>query len=268
MPELPEVETIRLQLIPEYTGRKLMAFEVREPRLLQNCTPEELKKALEGRCLKEIYRTGKFLIFNFSNRFVVFHLGMSGIFLKDESQSHYPQHIHLVFLFQSGKNLYYQDIRKFGKIWLYKERPQFPNLGIDPFDKKFSLNKFNKLINLKRKNIKLFLMDQSIVAGIGNIYASEILFEAGVSPLRSTDSLINREVKGIYLVIRSVLKKAIERFGTTYSAYRTVDGESGQNQHFLKVYQREGQPCYRCGTPIKKIILGSRSTFFCINCQK
>ena len=117
-------------------------------------------------------------------------------------------------------------------------------------------------------NIKFLLMNQAVLAGIGNIYANEILFNAGISPLRKSNKLKEKGIADLYSSIKLILNQAIKKFGTSYSAYRTVSGEPGTNQHFLKVYQRAGQECYRCGKTIKKIVMGSRSTFYCPNCQK
>jgi formamidopyrimidine-DNA glycosylase len=193
---------------------------------------------------------------------------MSGIFLKNIADSKYPQHIHVRFYFASGKELHFQDVRKFSKIWLFKELPQFPNLGIDPTTRKFTLNNFRKLLNLKQMNVKSFLMNQSILAGIGNIYANEILFNSGISPLRKLSQLSEKEISKLYDSIKFILREATDKFGTSYSAYRTVNGTEGSNQHFLKVYQRAKQKCFKCKSNIEKIIIGSRSTFYCPNCQR
>ncbi len=268
MPELPEVETIRRQLERAFCGDRILHVELKTPQLLQNSTPESLRRALEGRQVQAIGRRGKFLEFCCQGVFLVFHLGMSGIFLQCLSRSRFPQHIHLTIQWASGRGLYYQDVRRFGKIWLYRQPPHFPALGEEPLDKKFTLSKLKKLLNLSRSNIKRFLMDQTRLAGIGNIYANEILFEARISPFRRTCTLQEEEIRRLHRAICQVLTLAIQRFGTTYSAYRTVSGESGQNQHFLRVYQRAGQPCRRCGAPIERIRIDNRSTFFCTKCQQ
>ncbi len=268
MPELPEVETIRRQLIPIIQGKKICAISVHTPSLLKNCEAAEFIKLFENKTVIELRRLGKFLIFDCEDRLIVFHLGMSGIFLTKKEDSRYPQHIHLTLEFCSGERLYFQDVRKFGKILAASKPFRLAGLGIDPLEEKFTLHKFNKLINLSKRNVKQFLMDQSKIAGIGNIYANEILFRAGVSPFARSDELTSRQIRHIFRQILAVLKDAIDRFGTTYSAYRTVDGNEGQNQHFLKVYQREGASCFSCGNPIKKTYLGNRSTFYCSECQK
>lgn len=268
MPELPEVETIRRQLNSEYAGKTVENVTVFTPSVLKNCSAGKFRSLLQRRKLERIERRGKFLIFFFEGVYVVVHLGMSGIFVKERRFSNYPGHIHIRFRFVSGKKLYYQDVRRFGKIWLYKSKPKFPDLGLEPLDENFTLNKFSKLINLKRQNVKSFLMDQRIIAGIGNIYANEILFRAGISPLRRTESLRAEEIAALFKAIPTVLRSALERFGTTYRAYQTVSGDSGENQMFLQVYHREAQPCTVCATPIRKVIIGNRSTFYCPKCQK
>ncbi|NOX36937.1 MAG: bifunctional DNA-formamidopyrimidine glycosylase/DNA-(apurinic or apyrimidinic site) lyase [Calditrichaeota bacterium] len=268
MPELPEVETIRRQLQQHYRGEQIHRLEVHTPTLLKNLSPEALVEAVTGKTIQNFRRRGKFLIFEIDHQQLVFHLGMSGIFVQDVHQSRYPRHIHLSFTFRSGKQLHYQDVRKFGGIWWYRTPHHFPELGMEPLSQNFTLNKFKKLLHLRRMNIKRLLMEQSIIAGIGNIYANEMLFQAGISPLRRSDTLSVDEVRRLHRAIQDVLKAAIERFGTTYSAYRTVEGQSGENQKFLKVYHQQGQPCPRCGKPIQKIVLNGRSTFYCPGCQK
>lgn len=268
MPELPEVETIRRALAEYCLNETLETVSVKTPALIKNASVDRFLNEFRHKQLVEIERRAKFLIFNFENRYMVCHLGMSGIFLKDASQSRFPQHIHLIWEFKSGKRLYYQDVRKFGKFWLYDTQPDFTNLGVEPFSEHFTFERLKALIQHKKTGIKLFLMDQSNIAGIGNIYASEILFRAGISPLKKCSDLSDREIRSLYSAIQEILQSAIKNFGTTYSAYRTVSGENGQNQNFLKVYQKAGLPCHQCATPIEKIILGNRSTFYCPRCQK
>lgn len=268
MPELPEVETIRRQLIPLYRGEIIRKVNLKTPSLLKNYAAEDFQRDLAGKQLVDFLRRGKFLIFHCGDVYPVFHLGMSGIFLQDKAESRYPQHIHLEMKFESGKELFFQDMRKFGNIRLYKELPQFPELGVEPLNGELTAEKLAEMLRSKKMNIKQFLMSQEYIAGIGNIYASEILFEAQISPLRRTFELGEAESAALHRAIGAILISAIEKFGTTYSAYRTLNGTSGENQHFLKVYQRAGEGCYRCRGVIRKIVLGSRSTFFCENCQR
>lgn len=268
MPELPEVETIRRQLLHTYKGGLITQLGAKKVRIFQNCTPTEFTTRLTGKKIIDIKRYGKFCIFVCEDVFPVFHLGMSGIFLKDKKDSRYPQHIHVQFYFDSGKELHFQDVRKFSKIWLFNEQPKFPGLGIDPTTRKFTLNNFQELLNLKQMNIKSFLMNQRNIAGIGNIYANEILFNAGISPLRKLNKLTKQESLKLYNSVKFIIKEATGKFGTSYSAYRTISGDQGRNQHFLRVYQRYKQKCFKCNTVIEKVVIESRSTFYCPNCQK
>ncbi len=267
MPELPEVETIRRQLLPYCRGEQLAEIRFRTPGILKNSSIEEVTASLTGKTLTDIRRKGKFLVFDFQGNYLVVHLGMSGIFLKTETESRYPQHIHVEFHWCSSKSLYFQDMRKFGNIRFYPSPPEFPNVGIDPFDEELNEERLYQLLARHKSNLKLFLMNQAYIAGIGNIYASEILYQAKLSPFRKTNEVSPAEAAILLDAIRQVLQKAIERFGTTYSAYRTVNGTEGENQHFLKVYQRNDHPCPRCGERIVKTVLGNRSSFYCPRCQ-
>ncbi len=268
MPELPEVETIRRQLQKEYLNLRIEKVEVRPARIFQNATPQEWISKLTGRKIQKISRYGKFLIWETEGLFPVFHLGMSGIFVGDISNSFYPGHIHISIWLEGGRSLFFQDVRKFSKVYLYREQPSFCHLGVDPTKENFTLNSFTRLLHSKKMNIKSFLMNQNIIAGIGNIYANEILFDARVSPYRNSNSITEPEAESLFASINKILKDAIDRFGTTYSAYRTVEGNTGGNQNFLKVYQLAGQPCVRCGSVVQRIIQNSRSTFYCPGCQE
>jgi len=268
MPELPEVETIANQLRKHYEGRQIIEVVAWPARIYKNVNPTEFQETVSGKKLENISRYGKFMIWKAEDVYPVFHLGMSGIFIGDRNKSHYPQHIHISFTFENGKELFFQDVRKFSKVWLYKQYPNFTDVGEDVLSEKFALNKFKKLLNLRSISIKNLLMDQTMMAGIGNIYASEILFDARIHPDRKSSELNNAEIHRMYRSVKKILTQAIDRFGTTYTAYLTVEGTPGENQNFLRVYQRDGQECVNCQTLIKKYTLNSRSTFYCPKCQK
>lgn len=267
MPELPEVETVRRQLLPLVEGRTIRSVTARAPMLFQNCEPEVFTAALTGRRIEDLHRWGKYLVFVMVDCYPVFHLGMSGIFLTRRERSRFPQHIHVEIDLDDGSTLFFQDFRKFGKIWLYDEYPEFPQLGIDPVNCPPDMAIFTRLVRQRNQNLKLFLMDQGNLAGVGNIYASEMLHHAGISPYRRTGDLSDAEIAALHAAMNAVLQSAIANFGTTYSAYQTVTGESGTNQEFLQVYQLAGTPCRRCGAIIEKAMIGNRSTFFCRGCQ-
>lgn len=268
MPELPEVETIVRQIRSGFEGLRILQVEATPARIFQNISPAEFCDALRNKRLQQVWRYGKFLCWKTENFFPVFHLGMSGIFMNNPALSLYPRHIHLRFAFENGKNLYFQDVRKFGKVFLYTDKPDFNRIGIDPLSEEFTLLKFRKLLSLSNKNIKSFLMDQHFVAGVGNIYANEALFLAGISPLHKANKIGRQKTEKLFRAIKKVLSEAIDRFGTTYSAYRTVEGTTGGNQNFLQVYQKNGEVCPVCGTVIRKTIINSRSTFYCPKCQR
>ncbi len=268
MPELPEVETVARQIRKLYLGSRLKQVSAQQSIIFQNIAASQFAASLQGKRLLEVNRYGKFLYWKMEDVYPVFHLGMSGIFIREKSRSLYPQHIHISFQFEDGATLFFQDIRKFSKISLFNEPPKFPQLGIDVSGEKFTLNNLKKLLNLTNVTTKSLLMDQRRMAGIGNIYASEILFDARIHPTRPAGGLTDGEIQRLYQSVHKIIQKAIERFGTTYTAYLTVEGTPGENQNFLKVYQKNGEPCPVCGETIEKIVLNSRSTFFCKKCQK
>lgn len=268
MPELPEVETIAQQIRDQYVGRRIIDIDTRPIAIFQNITARGFKKELKGKKLNAVKRYGKFLYWEVEGIYPVFHLGMSGIFISDKSQSKFPQHIHISIKFDSHLYLHFQDVRKFSKIYLYHAAPDFTTqLGIDPTQENFTLINFKKLLNLKSVMIKSFLMDQKIIAGIGNIYANEILYNANIHPTRPAYTIDGKEATRLYGSIKKIIKLATERCGTSYSAYRTIGGETGRNQNFLKVYQKEGSICEKCGTNIEKLWINNRSTFYCRKCQ-
>jgi len=268
MPELPEVETIARQIRKQYLGSRLNQVTAQPSIIFRNIDAAQFAVLLQDKRLLEVKRCGKFLYWKVGDVYPVFHLGMSGIFISEKSRSLYPQHIHISIQFEDGSTLFFQDVRKFSKISLFKKPPRFPQLGIDVAGEKFTLNNFKKLLNLTNVTTKSLLMDQRRMAGIGNIYANEILFDAGIHPARPAGDLTNGEIEKLYRSVNKVIQQAIERFGTSYTAYLTVEGTPGDNQNFLKVYQKNGEVCPVCGETIMKMVINSRSTFFCIKCQK
>jgi formamidopyrimidine-DNA glycosylase len=268
MPELPEVETVRRQIQQEYLQAGIIRVKTHPARIFKNISPAQFSRALQGNKILAVERVGKFMYWKVGQVYPAFHLGMSGIFISDRSLSLYPQHIHVSFYFQDGRTLHFQDVRKFSKIFLFSAPPAFPELGVDPLRENFTLNNFKKLLTSRKIAVKNLLMDQRMIAGIGNIYANEILFLSRIHPQRQSDTLKNSEIGRLFKTIPKVLTGAIKHFGTTYTAYRTVQGEPGDNQNFLKVYQKAGEPCSRCRNLIQKSVLNSRSTFYCPECQR
>ena len=265
MPELPEVETIRRSLEREILDLQLRDLEVHEPRLLQNCTEKELKRALVGNEVGKLARRAKFLIFDFGKHSMVFHLRMTGWFSVD-----CPQNPRLILEFDR-KTLYFEDTRRFATLHLSETKrlaqlKPLAQLGIEPFHPSYTLSNFRKLLE-SAQEIKRLLLDQTKIAGLGNIYACEALFAGKVHPARPAASLSAQKAKRLFTQIEKILERAISEQGTTVDTYRSLDGV-GNFQNFLAVYDRENQPCIYCETIIERLEQGGRSSYFCPRCQR
>lgn len=285
MPELPEVETIVRNLNKTITGYKIVDFWTEWEKAIK-LDLDSFKKEIKGAIIKKTKRRGKnILIFLDNSQVILVHLKMTGhLLFKDRNQEKNKnfkekvnQYIrHIWYLEKKGKevSLEFSDLRKFAKIQLIKKSElnqdkELSRLGVEPLEKDFTAEYFWKLIqNKKTKNIKILMMDQSLVVGIGNIYASEALFEAGINPLRLAGSLSKKEAEKLHLKIINILKKAVKMRGTTDSDYRDVDGSAGEFQNVLKVYNKEGEKCFGCKGTIERVKIGQRSTFWCKKCQR
>ena len=273
MPELPEVETVRRMIAAHALGRKV-ARVWRSRHRLHAASKTRLDRGLEGRTLERMERRGKYLLFGFDgDRWLLSHLGMSGRWLFHERPtSPRPPHVHAILEFEDGSALWFQDPRRFGQLRTLtgvqlEEDPSLGLLGPDPIASPPTGGGLASRAQGLRASIKSFLLDQKRIAGIGNIYASEVLFRSGVDPRRATGRLTPKEWERIAREIRQVLDEAIDRMGTTFSSYRTLWNEPGQYGEQLRVYDRGGQPCRACGTPVRRIVQGARATFFCPRCQ-
>jgi len=285
MPELPEVETVVRNLNKTIVGYEIVDFWTGWEKAIE-MDLAEFKRNIKGLVIKKIKRRGKNILVYLSQDWVMLvHLRMTGhLLFKDEHQAENEdfkkkvnQYIrHTWFLRTENKeaSLDFSDLRKFAKIQLMKvvdlgNDLSLKKLGVEPLEKEFSLEYFWKLTHKKKKkNIKILIMDQHLIVGVGNIYASEALFEAGISPLRLAGSLKKTEVKKLRERIMVILKKAIKMRGTTDSDYRDVDGSAGEFQKVLKVYNREGEKCIGCEGLVERIKIGQRSAFWCRKCQK
>ena len=290
MPELPEVETTVRDLKRKVLGRTFLNVWCDAKKLIKRPrTFEEFKKEILGRKIISIKRKGKnILIYLDKKRALLIHQKLTGHLLVGKWQkrgnSWIPQikgpledpinrFIHLIFFLDNDLMLALSDLRKFAKVelWDKKELTQskeIREIGIDPFSPEFTFQEFKKRIKNTKRKIKQVLMDQSLIAGIGNIYSDEILFEAKIHPEKKAHVLKEEELKRIYQSIKKVLKKAIELGGESISDYRRPDGSKGGFDPLRKVYRREGKPCVRCRTPIKRIKIAQRSSYFCPKCQK
>ncbi len=285
MPELPEVETIRNDLSKSILNKKIVSIKISKPKIVKSSLIN-FKNSLEGSYFKKIDRIGKLMIFvlNKTDKFLLVHLKMTGqlIYISGKniiSGGHnYPKidklpnkFSHIIFTFQDKSKLFYNDIRQFGymKIVNKNELKEIKsNFGLDPINSKFIKSDFLETIKNKKTNIKAFLLNQKYIAGIGNIYADEILFNAKIKPTRNIISLSRLEKEKIYLAINKILKKAITYRGTTFSNYVDGSGNRGNFTKLLKVYQREGEKCFKCGGKIKRIKICGRGTHYCPVCQR
>lgn len=266
MPELPEVETIRSQLVKRIRGKKIVEVIVKKKGIIKFLSPLEFRKSLIGEVVSDILRKAKVLIIKLrEDKFLIIHLRISGWLLygKEEEKAR------IIFKFSDGSCLNYMDKRLLGQLYLsqdYKELKFIRELGPEPFEITFP--EFKELLKSKKTKIKVLLMDQTLISGIGNIYAQEALFLAQIDPRRPANSLSNKEIEVLYSKIISVLKEAIKHKGSSVDAYRDLEGKRGGMEERLKVYGRENQPCFICKRPLKKITLGGRGTCFCSYCQR
>lgn len=266
MPELPEVETI-VRALQGNVGARIENIDIRREDILRL---EEFPAAeLYGKTIKAIRRRGKFLIFELGDFNLIFHLGMSGRFyMWSEPAEPDKKHIHVVVHLDNGTRLVYQDPRRFGGVWLIRDRERFfSHMGKEPLSAGFTAAYLQEVLGHRKAPVKNLLLNQNLISGIGNIYADEALFEAGILPDRQASSLSRSEIEKLYRAIRKVLRQGIKFRGTTFRDYRDAFNESGGFQNHLKVYGRHNQPCLKCGRSIERIRIGGRSTHFCSNCQ-
>lgn len=266
MPELPEVETVVRQLRREIVGRTIAGFRLLWPRTVAGC-PREFRRLIRGQAVTGVSRRGKYIgVECGSGAFFTVHLRMTGRLLRRLAAGD-RRHLRAEFSFADGSRLYFVDARKFGRLRLWPCRAAAcPGLGPEPLH---AATVRRVLCGLKtRRPVKSVLLDQSLLAGIGNIYADESLFLAAIHPRRPLSSLSAEEILRLSWSTPRVLHAAIGRRGTTLRNYRTVAGESGENQGHLSVYGRTGEPCSRCGTAIERIRISGRSSHFCPQCQK
>jgi formamidopyrimidine-DNA glycosylase len=274
MPELPEVETSVRSLRPRLVGRRVTGVSgVDWPRMLPNVSEADLHSSLTGKEVVSVERRGKYLLVEFEDDlWITIHRKMSGNLLLQEAHAPRELHTHLVIAFDDHSELRFVDARKFGRVYLFHSKDQLDEflaerLGPDSLTDLDPALLTAKLRGRKGR-IKPLLLDQAFLAGVGNLYADEALWQARLHPLRTADSLSGREVARLAAAIKQVLVLGIERRGTSFSTYLDSDGTPGENQDFLNAYSREGEPCPRCGAPITRIVIGQRSAFFCAKCQR
>jgi formamidopyrimidine-DNA glycosylase len=270
MPELPEVEVIRQGLAPRLVGRRFLAVTVGDKRLRQGSSPEHLARWLPGRRLERLERRGKYLLFRLEGGVtLLMHLGMTGRLLLDVPPDHGP-HVHLFFTLDEGVTLAFQDARRFGQALIFAPgEPLTPleQVGREPFSRRVTPQWLAEAARGRTRPLKNFLLDGRQVAGIGNIYAGEIMFAAGLHPATPAGALGLDDWARVLKETRRILRRAIRQGGTTMNDYLNSKGETGLFQVELMVYGREGEPCRRCGKAIKRLVQAGRSSFFCPRCQ-
>ncbi|HEY8417013.1 MAG TPA: bifunctional DNA-formamidopyrimidine glycosylase/DNA-(apurinic or apyrimidinic site) lyase [Limnochordales bacterium] len=274
MPELPEVETVRRQLQAALPGRRIEGVDVRLARVLQNIAPDALKERIVGRRFTGVDRRGKFLILHLDEgaRLIV-HLRMTGRLTVSRAADPEWPYTRVVVPLDDGRQLRFSDMRTFG-TWHYigdgygGEPPGLVSMGVEPLSDAFTPDTLAAVLAGRRAPIKAVLLDQRRIAGIGNIYADEALFRAGIAPGRPAGSLSEQEVARLHHAIRAVLQASLDQGGTTVRDYVNGRGAPGEFQKYLDVYGRAGQPCRRCGTPLVKRKVAGRGTHVCPQCQR
>lgn len=266
MPELPEVETIRQELENSVLGKKITGVILNNPRVIREPGKDAFAKELKGAIIKKVLRKAKLLILELSTgKALAIHLKMTGqlVYPGDAKKSR------VSFRFSDGKMLDFNDQRLFAELRLvddWRKLKFIQGLGPEPFD--ISAGRFEEMLNSRKTKIKPLLMDQTFISGVGNLYAAEALFRARIDPSRPAASLSDKEKESLFREIVDTLKEAIRHKGSSIDQYVQLTGKQGNYVKYHKVYGREGKPCFVCKTPVKRISLGGRGTYFCPKCQK
>ena len=275
MPELPEVETIARTLEPKLSGLTFTGMQVMLPKIVS--TPSDIglfTDRLSGKKIEQVSRRGKYLLFSLTEDYtLVFHFRMTGSLVYCQAEQPVAKHTHVVMELDNGDLLRYADMRQFGRIWLFanedlEQLHGYNTLGIEPLSTSFTTNYFRKELKSQHRQIKQILLDQTFIAGLGNIYTDEALNRAKINPETTATSLNPRAVSKLHKSIRAVLQEGINNRGTTISDYIDGEGRSGEFQNKLRVYGKEGLPCANCGTAIVRKKIDGRSSYYCPSCQK
>ena len=282
MPELPEVETVRRGLAPVMEGKAILSVVLNRPDL-RFPLPARFAERVSGTRIEKLSRRAKFLVAELSSGdALIMHLGMSGRFtISDGTRPgdfHHeippnPKHDHVIFHVEGGKVVTYNDPRRFGfmELWPLQQMAQYPRLsgyGPEPLSNTFSHAWLNEALKGKSGPIKSVLLDQRVIAGLGNIYVCEALYRAGISPRRRASTVPGQRAAKLAVAINDVIREAIAAGGSSISDFKAATGELGYFQHTFSVYDREGEPCKSCGAPIRRIVQSGRSSFYCGACQR
>lgn len=271
MPELPEVETTRRGIEPHIRDQKVVRVTVRQPRLRWP-VPRGLSQKLAGKRIRSVGRRAKYLLLGFDHGTLILHLGMSGSLRIVNAESPAGKHDHVDIVLESGQALRLTDPRRFGAVLWTADEPQahelLRSLGPEPLSNDFDADYLFQRSRGRKSSIKQYIMDGKIVVGVGNIYASESLYLAGINPKRAAGKVSRERYEKLTEAIRQVLAAAIEQGGTTLRDFVGGDGKPGYFAQKLNVYGKEGEPCPGCGKTIKQLVLGQRSTYYCSHCQR
>jgi len=274
MPELPEVETMARELRegsrergPSLVGKTITKVTLKWPRHIATPSPAEFRRRLPGQTIEALARRGKYLVFQLTRDVMLIHLKMSGdlTFVNHAERRTPDQHAHTIFHFGDGGDLRFSDTRKFGKVFLVRRAEDVTGkLGPEPLEPDLTSAKLRDMLAARHRALKPLLLDQAFIAGMGNIYTDEALHLARLHPLRRSDSLTPPEARALWRSIRRALRAGLRHGGASVDwVYR-----GGNFQNHFRVYQRTGEPCFNCGTPIRRIVVGQRGTHFCPKCQK
>lgn len=273
MPELPEVEYVARQLRAEVIGRRIERVRVLWERAITGMSVAEFEARLSGQVMREVGRRAKYLLLTLeSGDVLIIHRRMSGnlVLVESEAEEEREPYVRVALTLDDGRRLLYTDPRKFGRLRLVsaEELPAvFAAIGPEPLAADFTPVVLAERLAGRQRPIKALLLDQGVVAGLGNIYADEALFLAGIHPLRAGASLTPTEIAALHAGIQGALQVGIAHGGTTFGRHRDIYNEAGRNLEHVEVYRRTGQPCVRCGTPIERIVVTQRGTHFCPHCQ-
>lgn len=275
MPELPEVETFVRELEPDLLGRKVIDATVHWSKIVAVPTAEAFCQQIAGAAFVSFGRRAKYMLLGLSSgATLIVHLRMTGHLHVLPGDAEPDKHTHVVMRLDDGRTLHYQDPRKFGRLWLVGDvEPVLRKLSAEPLSEEFTAKWLGERLKGRNAAIKALLLDQSISAGVGNIYADEALHLAGIHPSRPGASLKPAEIKRLHAAIRTVLQRGIDKHGSSLGGsiltnYRRPNGELGQMQEEFQVYDRKGEPCRQCGKPIERLVIAQRSSHFCNKCQK
>jgi formamidopyrimidine-DNA glycosylase len=270
MPELPEVETVVRGLRAPLVGRTIQGVWYDVPKVIAIPSPDEFIARATGQTVRAISRRAKYILCQLDDGILAVHLKMTGRLYVSEHENgqENDRWVRLRLALDNGHYLQFSDARRFGKAYLIDDIAEIaPDLGPEPLEDDFTIHKFHEQLNGRHKVIKALLLDQSFIAGVGNIYADEALHHARIHPLRPADQLSSDDIARLHNTIRSVLNSGIAYQGASVNWYRKPDGTRGESQDHFYVYGREGKPCLTCGQPIEKIRVAQRGTHYCPACQ-